>query len=281
MKKLNLKQGFEVIFSISLVVILMFPGKIWAQSQMNMDINIQNGDTTVNGKKLNELVPNERLAALNYINRLNKLKSAHNINNGVATEQKPESKPPAAITPAAAAPASVPTVKDSTAVPDSAGHTLHVIRRIEGDASASSMAAVAPAANGQPNLSTMPWLHRFAHRNTQSFSYTYTGSDSITTQINFHVADEATDTLAKKAMLQISDLRLVPEFSTGKTLLMFSLPTKDPADVSLINSEGKSLLSEKTTAQDFSTTVLLPFNGIYFLHVTQGDKSVTKQIIKN
>jgi hypothetical protein len=281
MKKLNLQQGFEVIFSISLVVMLIFPVTIWAQSQMNMDINIQNGDTTVNGKKLHELSPNERLAALNYINRLNKLKSAHNTNNSVATEQKPESNAPAAVAPAVAAPAMAPTVKDSTALPDSVAHALHVIRRIEGDASTSSTAVVAPGGNGQPDLSTMPWLHRFAHRNTQSFSYTYTGSDSITTQINFHVADEATDTLAKKAMLQISDLRLVPEFSTGKTLLMFSLPTKDAADVSLINSEGKSLLSEKTTAQDFSTTVLLPFNGIYFLHVTQGDKSVTKQIIKN
>lgn len=271
MKKLNLQQGFEVIFSISLVVIFIFPVTIWAQSQMNMDINIQNGDTTVNGKKLHELSPNERLAALNYINRLNKLKSAHNTNNSVATEQKSESN----------APATVATVKDSTAVRDSADHALHVVRRIEGDASAGSTALAAPAGNGQPDLNSMPWLHRFAHRNTQSFSYTYTGSDSITTQINFHVADEATDTLAKKAMLQISDLRLVPEFSTGKTLLMFSLPTKDAADVSLINSEGKSLLSEKTTAQDFSTTVLLPFNGIYFLHVTQGGKSVTKQIIKN
>lgn len=285
MKKLHLKQGFEVIFSLSLMVVLTLPATLWAQSQMDMDINIQNGDTTVNGKKLHDLAPNERFAALNYINRLNKLKSGHNPNTAFS-EQRPESKPPETIAPSTVTPSTVvptpgSTVTDSATLRDSASHELHVVRRIPGDAMATSTTTAPTSANAQPDLSTMPWLHRFAHRNSQSFSYSYTGADSITTQVNFHVADEASDTLSKKAMLQISDLRLVPEFSTGKTLLMFSLPDKDPADVSLVNSEGKPLLNEKTSAQDFSTTVVLPFNGIYYLHVKQGDKSVTKQIIKN
>jgi len=296
MKKLHLKQGFEVIFSLSLMVVLTLPGMVWAQSQMDMDINIQNGDTTVNGKKLHDLAPNERLAALNYISRLNKLKSGHNPNT-MFSEQKPSvttapaavapaTVPPSTVTPPAIAPSTATTgtaatVTDSTTLRDSSGHALHVLRRIPGDASGNGTAVVAPAATAQPDLSTMPWLSRFTHRNTQTFNYTYTGADSMTTQISFRVSNEVSDTLAKKAMLQISDLRLVPEFSTGKTLVMFSLPDKDPAEVSLINSEGKPLLNEKTTAQDFSATVVLPFNGIYYLHVKQGDKSVTKQIIKN
>jgi hypothetical protein len=79
---------------------------------------------------------------------------------------------------------------------------------------------------------------------------------------------------------EITDLNIVPEFSTGKTLLMFDLPAKTVATVKLTDSEGKLLFDEKATGGSFSKTFALGLNGIYFLQVKQGNNIAIKKIVK-
>src|ERR1700744_3123180 len=72
MKKLFLKPGFEFIFSLGLIVILGLPPMLMAQNkiQKDLDINIQNGDTTINGKNIKSLSAADRQQALTDINNL-------------------------------------------------------------------------------------------------------------------------------------------------------------------------------------------------------------------
>jgi len=80
--------------------------------------------------------------------------------------------------------------------------------------------------------------------------------------------------------LDITDLNIVPQFSTGKTLLLFTLPSKGAAEVKLINSEGKELWSEKTTGINFTKSFVIGLNGIYYLQVKQGNGIAVKRIMK-
>ena len=79
---------------------------------------------------------------------------------------------------------------------------------------------------------------------------------------------------------EISDLNLVPEFSTGKTLLMFNLPAKTPAEVKLLNSEGKLIWNDKTAGGNFSKKFVLGLNGIYYLQIKQGNSIALMRIMK-
>src|SRR5471030_32736 len=71
MKKFLSKPGFEFIFSLSLIVILGLPPVLLAQNQKDVEIKIENGDTTVNGKNIKTLSPADRQNALKDINHLN------------------------------------------------------------------------------------------------------------------------------------------------------------------------------------------------------------------
>jgi hypothetical protein len=81
-------------------------------------------------------------------------------------------------------------------------------------------------------------------------------------------------------MLNITDLNIVPQFSTGKTLLLFTLPSKGNAVVKLINSDGKELWTEKTTGSNFTKSFVIGLNGIYYLQVKQGSGIAVKRIMK-
>jgi len=72
----------------------------------------------------------------------------------------------------------------------------------------------------------------------------------------------------------------VPEFSTGKTLLMFNLPEKALAEVKLIDSEGKVVWNERSTTGSFTKTFVLGLNGIYYLQIKQGNNIAIKRIMK-
>src|SRR6185312_6456023 len=71
MKTFNFKPGFEFIFALSLIAILGLPPVLLAQVQKDLEIKIENGDTTVNGKNIKDLSPAERQNALKDINHLN------------------------------------------------------------------------------------------------------------------------------------------------------------------------------------------------------------------
>ena len=270
MKKLYLKPGFEVIFSLSIIAILTLPAIVLAQNQKDMEITIQNGDTTVNGKNIKDLAPEERNAALKDISRLsgdmNDRPGHHmfpfrNRRGGHRHDMMPGD--------------------EDMGLRDSTGRLLHIRKRFDGDGMGRPSERMM---SEQIQIVPPPPPGRFDRRNTQLFNYSNIGADGMVTRISFHVSeadDNQADAKAEKASLVITDLTLVPEFSTGKTLLMFTLPSKATAEISLTDSESKQLWSEKSASLNFRTTFVLPYNGIYFLQIKQGTKEVTKKIVKD
>lgn len=130
-----------------------------------------------------------------------------------------------------------------------------------------------------------PMRMRFDNRNVQNFDFENTDRDGVSTHIGFRVTDampEARGSIAgpDKNYLNLNDLSLSPEFSTGKTLLSFNLPAKTTAVVTLTDNQGQTLLSIKAVGGSFSKKVTMPLNGAYMLTVKQGAASVTKRIIK-
>ena len=141
---------------------------------------------------------------------------------------------------------------------------------------------MAPAGPDRPYRSPMM---RFERRNSQSFNYTNTDNEGITTHISFRVSEPMHEDLQKitgveGGKLDINDLSLVPEFKSGKTVIMFSLPSKAVADVYLKDSEGKLVWNDKSTGGNFSKSFVLGLNGIYYLHIKQGSNMAVKKIIK-
>src|ERR1700712_1745713 len=70
MKKHWMKPGFELIFAFSLIAAICLPPLVFAQGTRNIEINITNGDTIINGKNIKELSPAERQLALKDIDNL-------------------------------------------------------------------------------------------------------------------------------------------------------------------------------------------------------------------
>jgi len=275
MKKHYLKHGFEVIFSLSLMAILALPAIVFAQNQKDLEITIQNGDTTVNGKKIKDLSSDERQAALNDINRLKGGFDDDSHQNRFYFRQGPGSRRREII-----------TESQTMGLRDSAGRQLHIRKRFNGDMSNGPRERIIEdhvVLTPPPPADGWEAGRRFGRRNVQSFNYSTTGADGIPTHVSFHVSDVSDEETAKteKGALEVTDLALVPQFSTGKTLLMFTLAGKGIAEVSLTDSEDKQLWSEKATSSNFRTAFVFPFNGIYFLHIKQGGKTLTKRIVKD
>jgi len=126
---------------------------------------------------------------------------------------------------------------------------------------------------------------RAMRKNTQNFDYVSTDNEGISTRVRFHVSEISNEDLKRMPHVEggkfdISDLNIIPEFSTGKTLLMFALPAKTVANVKLTDSQGKLIFEDKTTGGSFSKTFPLGLNGIYYLQVKQGNNIAIKKITK-
>jgi hypothetical protein len=264
MKKIVLKPGFEFIFSLSLIIVLGLPPMLLAQNRKDVDINIVNGDTTVNGKNIKDLSASDRAVALKDINRMSHTTVI--LGNKDFNTQR----------------------------------TYTFKRRSDLDSTGNMI-------NGKPdNLKKMDYTYslklrddgdngfrardfamkmRAERKNTQNFDYVSTDNEGISTRVRFRVSEISNEDLKKMphvegGKFEITDLNVVPEFSTGKTLLIFDLPAKTVATVKLTDSEGKLLFEEKTTSGSFSKTFPLGLNGIYFLQVKQGNNIAIKKIVK-
>lgn len=304
MKKHLPKPGFELIFALSLIAIFALPPLVFAQNtkNRNMDIAITNGDTIVNGKNIKDLSADQRKEVLKDIQNLSddhdKLMSGDQRfiirsrgrdtgKNFIIERRRGD--------------------RDFVVRSDSM-HTMKFRYRI-GDGKDSVMTfnyRMMPDREFRVNPDRefridprefefrnrdfdMPAMRgielRMRRPNSQHFSYSNTGSDGMTTNVNFNVSDASPErtkqlTGSEKADLQLSDLNLVPEFTSGKTLLMFSLPARAAADVKFMDHEGKVIWSEKSMNGSFSKSFALSLNGVYLLEVKQGGKTALKRIVK-
>jgi len=282
MKQRLIRPGFEAIFALSLAAIFALPALVFGQHKNHrIEIRINNGDTIVNGKNIKELSAADREQALKDIEGFGKWNKMDTGKNAMFFERR--------------------MFGDN----DTAGHRSFHFRYKGPNGKDSMMTFNYKMAPGRefryeprdfnveprefkfrnfdmPGMHGMAMMHR---RNSQNFSYTNTGSDGIPTHINFSVSDASAEKTKKvtgveKADLELKDLVIVPEFSSGKTMLSFSLPAKGAADVKLTDNEGKVIWSDKAAIGSFSKSFALPLNGVYLLEVKQGGKTALKRIIK-
>ncbi|MBU2045931.1 MAG: T9SS type A sorting domain-containing protein [Bacteroidetes bacterium] len=133
-------------------------------------------------------------------------------------------------------------------------------------------------------------IHRPNMPNSSHFDFTTTDKDGFTTEQHINVMDpnKSNLDLLKKSKedlssLEIKNLVFYPNFSSGKTNISFQAPTKASLEIHLLNNEGEVFFSEKKTltADTYTKDIALTKNGIYYLEVKQGSKSFIKKIIKN
>jgi hypothetical protein len=279
MKNFLLKPGFEFIFSLSLIAILGLPPMLMAQNEKDVEIKIENGDTTVNGKNIKDLSAADRKNALRDIKHINSdyapgtysFKQSDSTGKGshfMFSKRMQENGGRQQVL------TENIVVKDSLGnVVEFKGNRRRPIRSPDGSPGKMEL-------EGRFNGPM-----RFERTNSQNFDYVNTDNEGISTHLRFHVSDITNDDLKKMPYVEggkfeITDFNLVPEFSTGKTLLMFKLPAKTVAEVKLVDSEGKTLWDDKAVGGSFNKSFAMGLNGVYYLQVKQGRNISLKKIMK-
>ncbi len=122
-------------------------------------------------------------------------------------------------------------------------------------------------------------------KNSQSFSYSHTDNEGITTRNTFSVSDASKEQFKKvtgvdgENALTLSSVSIVPDFDSGKTTIKFKLAGA-AADVKLTDGNGKAIASGKTVNGVFEQSVELPRNGAWYLSVNQSGKWTVKRLVK-
>lgn len=63
--KINvLSPGFEFIFALGIITVLILPPLVMGKPTFELKVNIQNNDTTINGKNIKDLSATEHKKAL-------------------------------------------------------------------------------------------------------------------------------------------------------------------------------------------------------------------------
>jgi hypothetical protein len=266
MKTLFQKPGFEFIFSLSLILILALPPVLLAQSTKNLEIKIENGDTTVNGTNIKQLSPDDRSTALTDISHINgtpgQFRARKFTWRHTDTLSGMKHMGQAMV------------MRDSVRLNKPGREmAMNYNRRMDKDV------VIREGFNDRMRTA------RAERRNTQNFDYVNINNDGVSTHVRYHVSEANNDDLKRMpyvegAKFELKDLSIVPEFSTGKTLIMFSLASKTTAEVKLHDSEGKLVWSEKAINGNFSKTSVLGLNGIYYLQIKQGSSFALRKIMK-
>lgn len=257
MKTRIFNPGFEFIFTLALLAIFGLPPLVMAQDTKDVQISIINNDTTVNGKSIKDLSPKERQEALKDINTI------------------------ASIPPAA---------------PKSGQRIKRTYRFQKKDSTVALNYRVAPddhkmamRPHEDERMRDRNPAFEFDRKNSQIFNYVTTDNNGISTHVTYRIS-EPTDGLThmgtdpdkkdQHEKLDITDLNIVPQFSAGKTVIMFTLPSKLTADVQFEDSKGNQIWDTKAIGGSFTKTFPLGLNGVYYLRVEQKGKLAVKKIFR-
>lgn len=291
MKTFFKKPGFEFIFAFALVMILGLPPILLAQiktQKEDVDIRIENGDTTINGKNLRDLTGADRESALNDINAItgnrndrvrrnfffkridtNKVGMNRFEYHGEGPMMSRRFK----------------VMRDDTLAmrgPDKMGQRKKMTFTYKFDgANPDDMDMRERAFDRMP----VREMRKRDRRNTENFNFENTNNDGVVTRVNFHVSDISDDDLKRMPYVEgpkfeITDFNLIPQFSSGKVMLMFNMPSKASSEITLSDSQGKTLWTEKSMSSTFSKSFAMGLNGIYYLKVRQGKNIAIKKIMK-
>lgn len=298
-RKITPRTGFELLFACGIAAIMILPTVVMAQDNKNLEITIHNGDTIINGQNIKNMNAAERRQALNELKRLT------GRHERMMLQMHPGTPPPAP------APGSDQgmiiekegdqwVMRDRVSVDTLRNRPLHLRRRLF-----DTTDVVLHSVERDPRLNTPPaepWgdgmgrgqffrrgpgegrMGMMGRRNSENFTFETTDDNGISTRISYRVTTPEGMHLKNiagvdRSDLEITDLKLVPDFTSGKTTIMFDLPTKAAATAEFTDSEGKTLWEEKGSGF-FEKNFALPLNGIYYLKIKQGGKICVKQIFK-
>ena len=125
--------------------------------------------------------------------------------------------------------------------------------------------------------------------NSQSFNYTNTDKDGITSRINIRISEPNHEMLKKitanetsTTSLEVADLTLFPNFSTGKMTLSFNLDKRGTTDIKILDSDLKPVFTDKPTnfSSNYTKQIMLPKNGIYYITVNQNGNWFVRKLVK-
>jgi len=263
MKKSIFNPGFEFIFTLAILAVFGLPPLVMAQNTKDVQIAITNGDTTVNGKSIKDLLPKERQEAIKDISTI-----------------------------ASIAPDNAPTARGE--------HMKRMYKFRSKDGKDSTFAFNARITPDDRKMAMRPPrsddrmrprnpAFEFDHKNSQIFNYVTTDNNGISTHVTYRVS-EPTDGLThmgadpdqkdQHEKLDMTDLNIVPQFSAGQTVIMFTLPSKIAADVQFEDSKGNLIWRAKALNGNFMKAFPLGLNGIYYLRVEQKGQLAVKKIFK-
>lgn len=276
-KKITTMPGFELLFAVSIAAIFILPSTVLAQDTRNLEISIMNGDTVINGINIKDMNSREREAALRDINKIkmprNRLRLRKMEDPGLAP---------------------IDSVERSYVMGDRNAKQTTVDFFIERP-DVITDTAIAMATGREHNRMRMRErrgmpMRRFLPRNMQKFTFENTDNNGVTTTVHYtvsegrqawrHEIDGEAKNADEKNELTLSNIRMLADFSSGKTTLMFDLPAKTLATAELTDSEGKVIFNDKVSGGLFNRSFALPLNGFYQLKVKQGGKTAVREIYK-
>ncbi len=257
MNKLIFKPGFETIFALGLIVVLGLPPVLLAQNTKDLEIKIENGDTTINGKKLKDLSAKDRAFVMKDLKNIN-------INTiGRMGDLREDSSPQIIVY----------KRDDSTDNREVKVDVRDYQFKNNSGFDVNRNKLQAPIQRVGPK------------KNFQSYDYAIVDNEGISTRVRFTISATNNDDLRnppynQDPQFQINNLNIIPEFNSGTVLLTFNLPSKANAEVRFINSAGNFVWESRTNNGNFSKSFALGLNGVYYLEIKDGKSIVVKKIVK-
>ena len=127
-------------------------------------------------------------------------------------------------------------------------------------------------------------------KNSSSLNYNQIDKDGISSRMNLRLSDADKDQLKKitgsesmTSALNVEDLTLFPNFSTGKLGLSFNMESRGQVKVTILDSQLKQIYTDEATnfSGNYMKQISLPKNGIYYISIKQNDGWFVKKLIKN
>lgn len=127
-------------------------------------------------------------------------------------------------------------------------------------------------------------------KNTSSFSYNYIDKDGIPSKMNIRISDiekvHAEKIIGIKdaiSDLKVEDLTLFPNFSSGKMGISFNVSNNTPLKLKILNSEFKQVYSDEASSfnGNYSKQISIPKNGIYYIAIKQNNSWFLRKLIKS
>ena len=121
--------------------------------------------------------------------------------------------------------------------------------------------------------------------NSQSFNYNYTDKEGISNRIHIRISEVSADKIKQVSegeanTLEVKDLTLFPNFSSGKMTLSFNLPDKGHALIKILDSDLKPVFSGQGSGDTYFKQFNMLKNGVYYIHIKQGNSSFVRKMVK-